>query len=317
MTSPIPMAIILVGPTAIGKTELSLRLAERYSCEIISVDSMQVYRYMDIGTAKASPEERRRIEHHLIDIVNPDEEYNAACFVRDATRISQTIAEKDKKTLFVGGTGLYLKALFEGLFDIETNDDNLRDSLVNRLAEEGEQVLFDELHKNDPESAARIHPHDTYRILRALEIFYATGIPWSQHLQRQRKSSPFAALLKIGLTCDREILYDRINRRVNQMAENGLLEEVQQLISRGYHPDLKAMQSIGYRHMVQYIQGELSWEESIALMARDTRRYAKRQYTWFRRDSSIKWFDPRQGDEIFSLINDFLDISNLKTKKRD
>lgn len=297
--------VALIGPTGIGKTALSLEIAERFGGEIVSVDSMQVYRFLDVGTAKASLEERARVAHHLIDIVFPDEEYNVARFVADASRARSAIRERGRVPLLVGGTGLYLKGLLKGLFAIK-EDYELRKLLKERAVHEGLEALHAELVACDPNSAARIHPHDSYRIVRALEVFHATGVPWSEHIARQEQGGAGQNVLKLGLTCDREDLYARIDRRVEAMAEQGLLTEVENLLALGYSSDLKPMQAIGYRHMVDYLAGRRNWEESLLVLARDTRRYAKRQLTWFRRDSGILWFHPGQRREIYKAIDTFL-----------
>lgn len=297
--------LALVGPTAIGKTDLSLALSREFNCEIISVDSMQVYRYMDIGTAKASPDERQMVPHHLIDIVNPDENYNAARFVEDCFEAITLIHSRGAIPLLTGGTGLYFQALNNGLFPSPPTDKALRDNLVRRLANEGNSVLHDELKIVDPSSAARIHLNDSARIVRALEVFYNTGIPLSDHLRRQKSEAPASRLqnmIPIGLTCERDVLYQRINKRTEQLFEMGLETEVRGLISRGYGPELKCMQSIGYRHMVNYLEGRWTLGQCNELLARDTRRYAKRQYTWFGRDDSICWFDRGDATQIFSYV---------------
>ena len=298
--------LALVGPTAIGKTELSLGLAQEFNCEIVSVDSMQVYRYMDIGTAKASLRERQRVAHHLIDIVDPDDEYNAARFVNDCLEAITDIHERGALPLLTGGTGLYFQSLRRGLFPSPRIDRSIRENLERRIAEEGSSILHDELMQHDPSSAARIHPHDTTRIIRALEVFQSTGIALSEHVRRQQENAggggQFKCYISIGLTCERDTLYQRINHRTSQLFELGLENEVQRLINRGFGPELKSMQSIGYRHMVHYLEGRWSFEECRDTLARDTRRYAKRQYTWFNRDESISWFDRDDADEIFSYV---------------
>jgi tRNA dimethylallyltransferase len=297
--------VALIGPTGIGKTALSLEIAERFGGEIVSVDSMQVYRFMDVGTAKATLAERARVVHHLIDVVFPDEEYNVARFAADATRAMAAIRGRGRLPLLVGGTGLYLKGLLKGLFAIK-EDHELRQRLQARAEEEGLAALHAELARCDPESAARVHPHDSYRILRALEIFQATGIPWSEHLASQEQAAAGQNVLKIGLTCDREDLYQRIDRRVGLMVDQGLQQEVENLFALGYGGELKSMQAIGYRHMVNYLAGTWSREESLLELARDTRRYAKRQFTWFRRDAEVAWYHPGQRQEIFAAIDEFL-----------
>lgn len=303
--------IILIGPTAAGKTALSLDLAQRFACEIVGLDSMQVYRHMDIGTAKATPEERRQVPHHLLDLVNPDEEYHAARYFRDAIEVCQAIVARGRLPLLVGGTGLYLRALQEGLFTIAASDETVRTRLRERLSQEGRAALFAELADTDPESAARIHVNDTHRLLRALEILQITGISWTEHIRRQRPRPGFAQVLKIGLRHERDVLYERINLRVRQMVDLGLLEEVEKLSGMGYGPELKSMQAIGYRHMLHFLSREWSWDEAFSLLARDTRRYAKRQLTWFGGDADIHWVEPQDRQAVFDRVAAFLDsVSN-------
>ena len=307
LTEPV---LVLIGPTAVGKTALSLALAERFSCEIVGLDSMQIYRHMDIGTAKATAEERARVPHHLLDVVNPDEEYHVARYVADATEACRQIIARGNRPLLVGGTGLYLKGLLEGLFEIPPVPETIRASLNQRLAEEGRALLFAELSQCDPESSERIHPNDTHRLLRALEIFQATGRTWSEHLRAQKVQPALSNVLQLGLLCERTVLYERINLRVEQMIGEGLLGEVEKLLAMGYDPGLKAMQSIGYRHMVQFLKGEWDWEETLFLLARDTRRYAKRQMTWFGNDPDIHWFAPSETEAIFNCVEGFLTHSS-------
>lgn len=299
--------LVLIGPTAIGKTELSLQLSETFNCEIISVDSMQVYRFMDIGTAKIPLSERRSIPHHLIDIINPDEQYDAVRFARDCLLAIKKIHNRSSIPLLTGGTGLYLRSLKDGLFDSAPTDPEIRNKLLTRLENEGVNVLHDELIVCDSYSASKIHPNDTSRIIRALEVYLSTGAPLSTH---QKNQSPpgtlFSNMLTIGLTCDRIRLYERINQRSATMLEDGLEGEVSSLLDMGYTPDLKSMQSIGYRHMVQYLSGNWSEEELRINLARDTRRYAKRQYTWFNRDESVVWFNRNEDNRIISFTKSWL-----------
>lgn len=301
--------IALVGPTAIGKTSLSLQLAHDFNCEIVSVDSMQVYRYMDVGTAKIKPEEMCSIPHHLIDIVNPDENYDAARFVHDASQAIDEITGRGKLPLLTGGTGLYLKALTEGLFAGIPDDNEIKFSLQKRLKEEGSSKLHEELFACDPESAGRIHPNDSVRILRGLEIFQASGITWSAHLRLQAKTKKSKAplnALQIALTCDRKQLYERINYRSQLMLREGLEGEVRNLLSLGYSRSLNSMNAIGYRHMLNYLDGTWTFDEMLELLQRDTRRYAKRQYTWFRGIKGIEWFEVDAAEEIRKRIADWL-----------
>lgn len=313
LTAPV---IVLVGPTAIGKTDLSLRLAETFACEIVSMDSMQVYRYMDIGTAKASQQERSRIVHHLIDIVDPDEQYDAASFVRDALSAIAAIIARNKVPLITGGTGLYLHALINGLFDTVPVQDEVRARMRQRLEQEGRAALHSELLAVDPESSIRIHVNDTQRLLRGLEIYHATSIPWSEHIRRQKQAGPpavFSRVLYLGLTCDRPFLYDRIKIRTLSMMQDSFQAEVESLLARGFHRNLPSMQAIGYRHMCAYIAGE--WDRSAATEAlvRDTRRYAKRQMTWFNRQSDLCWYDIHRADETLGKVALFLQKDSMES----
>lgn len=302
--------LVLVGPTAIGKTDLSFSIAEAFDCEIISMDSMQIYKYMDIGTAKPTPAERQRVPHHLIDFVDPASHYDVSCYVRDAGRAIDQVAARGRLPLLVGGTGLYLKGLLEGLFTLPPIPRGIREEIRELLRRKGHDFLHGELSKVDPESAARIHPHDSQRLTRAMEIFAATGKGWSAHLRRQqeekaKRSGKYMAV-KIGLSRPREELYERINQRVGLMVEAGLQAEVEGLLARGYSRNLQAMQSIGYRHMIMYIDHLWSREETITLMARDTRRYAKRQFTWFNREPGINWHHPDEKERIINTIDEKL-----------
>jgi tRNA dimethylallyltransferase len=309
--------LVLVGPTAIGKTDLSLTLARRYDCEIISVDSMQIYRHMDIGTAKASISERSEIPHHLIDIVDPDENYDAVKFARDGLQAIQDIHSRGKIPLLTGGTGLYLRALLEGIFPGVPVNEEIRQTLKDRILTDGTSKLHEELSVCDSSSALKIHKNDTQRILRALEVFYVTGIPWSEHIAHHKKSlegSLFTNTLQIGLTTDRQKLYQRINRRCDQMIESGLEEEVRKLLAMGYTRDLNALGSIGYRHILNFIDGYWTKEESVRLLTRDTRRYAKRQYTWFSKVSSLLWFDVEERQSILNTIEDWFEKITFNEK---
>ncbi len=306
ITTPV---LVLAGPTAIGKTDLSLRLASAFDCEIISMDSMQVYRHMDIGTAKVTREEQNLAVHHLIDILDPDEQYDAASFARDALAAIQIIASRGKVPLITGGTGLYLSSLINGLFDtIEVNDE-IRERLRERLEREGREGLHQELSRVDPESGSRVHINDTQRLLRGLEIFHATGVPWSAHLRRQARSqgrTVFNRMLQIGLTCDRELLHDRIKLRSCRMMEGNLRKEVEVLFEMGYQRNLPSMQSIGYRHMGACIHGEWDVPTATSALIQDTRKYAKRQMTWFRRQQALLWFDVGRQGKVTDAVAAFL-----------
>jgi tRNA dimethylallyltransferase len=301
-----PKIIILCGPTGIGKTAVAIDLAQHFGGQIIGADSMQIYQYMDIGTAKPTAAEQARVAHHMVDFVKPDEPFDAA---RYAAMAREKVIELDRQHItpfVVGGTGLYIKALLYGLFDEKVADPEIRDRLKAEADAHGIQVLYERLGRLDPESADRLHPNDTYRILRALEVIEATGQPISTYHKKHRFFDRPFECLKIGLEMDRELLYERINRRVDAMLSAGFLDEVKSLIARGYAVDLKPMQSIGYRHMVDYIEGRSSWEECVRTLKRDHRRYAKRQLTWFGADSEIIWKAPGQLQSIKALVENFI-----------
>jgi tRNA dimethylallyltransferase len=304
--SPKPPVVVICGPTGIGKTTTAIKIAETFGAEIISADSMQIYRFMDIGTAKPTAEEKARIRHYLIDIVNPDEDFDAARFVSLARPLIFTLNQKGKLPVVAGGTGMYIKALIHGLFRAQPPDPEVRLKLKADAEALGPAVLHHRLSRIDPEAATRIHPNDAFRIIRALETYETTGRKLSDHhLGHGFAESPFRAF-KIGLTLDRQKLYERIDRRVDKMIEAGLLDEVKNLLGRGYSANLKALQSIGYRHMSDYLAGRLSWEESVRTLKRDTRHYAKRQLTWFRADPEITWMEPAVIENRYPDIRRFL-----------
>jgi tRNA dimethylallyltransferase len=301
-----PKMIIICGPTAVGKTTVAIELAQHFNGQIIGADSMQVYKHMDIGTAKPTAQEQARVAHHLVDIVEPHESFDAASYAELAgTKILELNGQKI--TPFVaGGTGFYIKALLHGLFDADGFDADVRGRLKQEAAAFGIECLHERLGRLDPESAERLHPNDRYRILRALEVVETTGRPISSyHREHGFSQQPFEAL-KIALSMERAVLYARINQRVDDMIATGFLEEVKSLLARGYSADLKSMQSIGYRHMVDYIQGRFSWAECVRTLKRDHRRYAKRQLTWFGADPDIIWKEPGQLEEIKMLVEKFL-----------
>jgi tRNA dimethylallyltransferase len=302
-----PKIVVICGPTGVGKTAVGVELARHFNGQIVGADSMQVYRHMDIGTAKPTAEEQARVVHHMIDIIGPDEPFDAA---RYAELAGTKIFELDRLKIapfVVGGTGLYIKALLHGLFDAEVFDADVRRRLKQEADAQGIEYLHKRLRRLDPESAERLHPNDRYRILRALEVVETTGKPISRyHRKHGFSEQPFEAL-KIALSMDREALYARINLRVDEMIAAGFLEEVKSLLARGYSENLKSMQSIGYRHMADFIQGRSSLEACVRTLKRDHRRYAKRQLTWFKADPQIIWKEPGQIEEIKILVEEFLD----------
>ncbi len=302
---PIPL-IILTGPTAVGKTGLALELAGLLEAEIVGADSLQVYKLMDIGTAKPTPEELRKIPHHLIDLVYPDEPFHAGRYRKLAIQAIGEINGRGKKVLVVGGTGLYLRALLEGLMPCPEVPVELRTALYGELDQKGEDFLFEQLKQRDPEAAAAIHPHDHYRVLRALEIIRLTGGLVSQGWKKKPPQEIFFRPLKIGLYLHREELYSKINNRCIMMLKKGFLEEVRHLIELGYSPDLKPIKSLGYKQMAEVISGRSGLDAALDAMQRETRRYAKRQMTWFRKEREMHWFNPQEKEKIFSLARWFI-----------
>ncbi|PTX58687.1 tRNA dimethylallyltransferase [Melghirimyces profundicolus] len=295
--------LIIVGPTAVGKTALSLSLARNFRVEVISGDSMQVYRHMDIGTAKASEEERKAVPHHLIDLVDPDYPFSVEEFQRLAREKIDEIQERDRLPMLVGGTGLYIQAVTHGYSLPGVREDPAFREEMHRLAEErGNHVLHGRLKEVDPQAAERLHPNDRRRIIRALEIHRTTGKPLSEV---QTHDPPPYRMLWIGLTMPRKRLYERVNRRVDQMMEAGLLDEVASLYRMGYRRDLISMQALGYKELMRHLEGEISLEEAVRLVKQRTRKFAKRQLSWFRRLNEIHWFDVTReniGEEIHSLV---------------
>jgi len=298
--------VIIIGPTASGKTDLALRLAERLHGEIVNADSMQLYRGLDIGTAKPSPELRHRVPHHLIDIADPDQEFSASDFRREAAKAIADIAGRGKRAFIVGGTGLYIRALLQGLVDSPSGVGEVRLELEEEARQHGNEALLGELANVDPDTAERLHPNDLVRIIRALEVYRMTGNPISQQRSSHGFSGDYYCALKLGLTVERRELYERIDRRVERMMGDGLVDEVQTLLERGFSPQLKALRSIGYRHICAYLSGEYSLAEGVRLMQRDTRRYAKRQMTWFRNDKEINWVE--YSDNFASIYNNVIEF---------
>jgi len=295
---------VLVGPTAVGKTAVALELAEAMGAEIVNADSMQVYRELDMGTAKPTPAERGRVPHHLVDVADPDEPYDAARYSREGRAVIAALHGRGVPPLVVGGTGLYIKALLAGLFHQEESVRETRPRLTRELAAQGLPALLARLQSLDPATARRLAPGDTYRILRALEVVEATGRPLSElHAAHHFQDRPYVTL-KLGLDLPREELYRRIEARVEAMLAQGWLEEVRELLRR-YPPGIKPLQALGYRHLVAFLKGRLPLAEALDQTKRETRRYAKRQLTWFRADPEVHWFSPSQGMALLFLLKEF------------
>ncbi|MGB8718518.1 MAG: tRNA (adenosine(37)-N6)-dimethylallyltransferase MiaA [Desulfobacterales bacterium] len=303
---PRPAIVVICGPTGVGKTRAAIAAAERFNGEIIGADSVQVYRRLDIGTAKPTRAEREAMPHHLVDFLEPDAPFDARRFTQMASALIRRLSAAGKVPFVVGGSGLYIKALLHGLFEPPAASRTLRRRLQQEAVERGGQALHRRLAACDPESAARIHPNDSVRIVRALEIYEATGRPISDFQARHRfAESPFRAFT-IGLHLERSLLYERINRRVEAMLAEGLPTEVAGLLKMGFDPGLKPLQSLGYRHMIAHLNGSLSMAEALRTLQRDTRRYAKRQMTWFAADPTITWTTPAELPRLYPQIAAFL-----------
>lgn len=284
--------LIILGPTAAGKTDLSITLALKYTGEIISADSMQVYKYMDIGTAKASTEERALVKHHLLDIINPDQNFSVAEYKELVDNLVPEIIERNSLPIMVGGTGLYIQSVLKGfLFPEMETDENLRRDLNEEAAKHGNEFVHKKLAKVDLELAEKLHPNDLRRVIRGIEVYKQTGKTISYFKHKQQNTPSKYNYLKIGLTRDREDLYNRINKRVGKMINGGLIEEVQGLLDRGYNLSHTAMQGLGYKELLDYLNGKYDLQEAIRVLKRDTRHFAKRQLTWFNRDKEINWFN--------------------------
>jgi len=302
-----PKLIIIAGPTATGKTSLAVELAQEFNGEIINADSMQVYRYMDIGTAKPNITERRGIVHHLIDVADPDDDFNAAKYRELAVPLIGEIVNREKTCFLVGGTGLYIKTLLGGLMDCPRPDPEIREKLVDECRRKGAPFMHKRLGLLDPDSAARIHPNDRTRVIRALEIISLTKRPHSSMIMEHGfKERPYLTL-KICLHMERNRLYERINERSRRMVEAGLIDETKGLLERGYSPELKSMNSLGYRHAVSFLRREYTLEEMISKLTQDTRRYAKRQMTWFRADRDMIPLEPNKTGFIKLKIREFIE----------
>ncbi len=300
-----PKVVVLAGPTGVGKTSLAISLAVKFGAEIISADSMQVYRYLDIGTAKPSSSEREKAVHHLIDLVDPDQEFDVAAYLARARPLINELHERRVPILVVGGTGFYVRSLIRGLFKGPGSDAVIRARLKQEARDSSKEDLHDRLAQVDPETAARLHPHDLFRVIRALEVFELTGRTISSfHTEHGLAEKPYQVLL-CALTLPCEELYGRIEARTRRMFEAGLVEEVQSLLKRGYTPDLKPLKSIGYKQVVDFLTGTISLDQARVEMTRMTRRYAKRQMTWLRSQPDIFRISYDRKNELKEKVSKF------------
>ena len=309
--------IVLVGPTAIGKSRVAIEMAKQMGTEVLTADSRQVYRGMDIGTDKPTIEERQGVPHQLIDLVEPDQLFNVGAFRRHAVQEISRLHQQGTIPLIAGGTGLYIRAVLRGLWAGPSADWTFRQRLTQEAKEKGEGFLYQELVKVDPQLAQQLHPRDHVKIQRALEVFHLLGTPLSQSHQRHGfQEIPYVSFM-IGLTMERESLYKRIEARVELEIAKGLLQETQELLNRGYARSLRSMTGLGYRQFSGYLEGEYSYDETVSLLKRDTRHFAKRQMTWFRKEPSMNWLHIEENepvrqiaDRVLGLCREFL--SKLK-----
>jgi tRNA dimethylallyltransferase len=303
--------ILIVGPTCSGKTNLSLKLVQLIPSEIISADSRQIYKLLDIGTAKPSKSQLEKVTHHLIDILHPSENYDASLFEKDAENAIEKILRKNKTPIVAGGSGLYIKALIDGIFDTADKNEDYRKELLQKRKERGNEFLYEELKKNDPVSAGKMLPQNWKRVMRALEVYHTTGEPIWKHHKIQSSSKEKKYLFKqFGLNWDRNKLYENIDKRVDEMIENGFVEEVKNILSKCYNKNLNSLNTVGYKEIIQYLDGEFSLGRAIELIKRNTRHYAKRQLTWFRKDERIQWFDISDLDELNPIAKKIIQSLN-------
>ena len=294
--------LCLLGPTAIGKTEIAIQLAQHLDAEIVSVDSRQIYRQMDIGTAKPTPEERQTAPHHLIDCVDVSQPFSVADYQSLADTAIADIQNRGKRVLLVGGAGLYFRAVVDGLFEGPDADIALRERFEQEAAQHGVDVLHKRLRACDPASAERIHPNNVVRVIRALEVYELTGTPMSEHQQQWHQENQRYPFIAFCLTMPRALLYRRIEQRVDVMLANGLIAEVESLLAAGYARDTVALRSFGYKELIAYLDGKCTYLEAVEQLKQNTRRFAKRQLTWFRKDTRIEWIDRNSTPDIVTHL---------------
>ena len=307
------VVIVIVGPTCSGKTILSIRIAQRIPSEIISADSRQIYKFLNIGTAKPSNDQLQNFPHHLIDKLNPDEDYNASIFAKDAELFITNIFGRHKVPIVVGGSGLYIRAFIDGIFDTDVKDLAYRKELIQMRRAFGNEYIYEMLKKNDPESATKMLPQNWKRVIRALEVLHTTGHPiWKHHNDQTSKTGIDMgySIKQFGINWDRKLLYENIDKRVDKMILNGFVDEVKKILNMGYDQNLNSLNTVGYKEIIEYLKGSITLERTIELIKRNTRHYAKRQMTWFRKDNRIQWFNisdinqlDQIADEIIQSIN--------------
>ncbi|MCD4743042.1 MAG: tRNA (adenosine(37)-N6)-dimethylallyltransferase MiaA [Desulfobacteraceae bacterium] len=298
--------IVICGPTGIGKTDFAIKLASKFHGEIVSADSMQVYKKMDIGTATPDADELKMAVHHLINVIEPDEDFDAGKYIKFADKAISDIVSRNRLPIVAGGTGLYIRALLYGLFKSRESNPDIIFKLTKELDELGSDSLYEKLKQIDPAIADKLHPNDSFRVINALEVYESTGTIKSEQLKQHEFKENRYSYLKIGLYMDREKLYDRINKRVDIMIDLGFLNEVKELLNMGYSNKLKSMQSIGYKHICDFFSDITDYDETLRLLKRDTRRFAKRQFTWFKKEKNIIWLTPDEFEKASQLVLNFL-----------
>ena len=316
-----PPLIAVLGPTASGKSGLALRLARRFRGEIVGCDSVQVYRFLDIGTSKVLKPEQAGIPHHLIDFLDPDQEYTAGQYMVQSRRVLSEIRQRGNLPIVAGGTGLYLRALLNGLFDGPSRCQSLRQRLQEQARRKGDTHLHRLLARVDPDSARRISPRDRHKVIRALEVYFLTAKPLSVHFRAATEKLQGYRLLKIGLNPPRDRLYQRIEERVDRMFAGGLVEEVRSILAKEYSPDCKPLQSLGYLQAVRFLRGERSLQSAVEATKQATRNYAKRQLTWFRKEEKVIWFpgfgdDDSLGSDVEACVADFIQAGTRQPSGR-
>ena len=298
--------IVVAGPTASGKSDFALRLAQKFDGELICSDSMQVYRKFDIGTAKPTTSEQKLVPHHQLDLIDPDGNYSAGKYERETSKIIRQIQQRGHLPILVGGTGLYYRALMYGISNIPKIPEKTRQELINLQEEHGTSYCWEQLQRYDPQTAKRLHPNDTSRIMRSLEVVQATGTSIVDFQQQQPFTEARYPVLAVAYEWERSVLYERINQRTHKMLKSGWIEEVEILLE-SYAPDLKPLQAIGYREIVEHLQDKLKWEALVKNIQKRTRQYAKRQMTWFRKEAKIAWYNPHDEIAILDKIKVYLE----------
>ena len=293
--------IVIAGPTSAGKTKVGISLAGLLNSEIISADSRQIYKYLDIGTAKPTADELAKCKHHFIDLLEPDQNYNVSKFENDSLKIVNLLLDKGKIPIVAGGSGLYIRALVDGIFDSVDNDEEYREKLREQREKFGNLFIYEELRKIDPESASKMLPQNWKRVMRALEVFHLTGEPISEFQSRHKRELDIE-FIQFGLKWKRDKLYSNIESRVDQMIETGLENEVKNILSGGFSKNLNALNTVGYKEIISYLEGEITIERAVELIKRNTRRFAKRQMTWFSADERIKWLQIDSQNDLEAAV---------------